>query len=155
WGGSFNGGSDYMTILVLLTSTSAFLLPQYSHYIWIYLGVQVVLSYFISGVVKLKQPTWRSGESLLYLIQSSNYQIPDKTKHLITNKKVAAALSWVVIIFEISSPLVLLSPNICFFYLVIATTFHIANFYVFGLNRFIFAWLASYPALVYLTFMIH
>ncbi|MCB0348433.1 MAG: hypothetical protein KDD37_06330, partial [Bdellovibrionales bacterium] len=50
WGGSFNGGSDYMTILVLLTSTSAFLLPQYSHYIWIYLGVQVVLSYFISGV---------------------------------------------------------------------------------------------------------
>ena len=37
----------------------------------------------------------------------------------------------------------------------VALGFHLANVYAFGLNRFLFAWLAAYPALYYCSSLLH
>jgi len=55
-----------------------------------------------------------------------------------------------VIGFELSAALVLFAPDTAVVtWLVIAATFHLVNAWVFGLNRFFFAWLAAYPSVVY------
>ncbi len=155
WGGTFNGGSDYMTLLVLLMSSGALLIPKWSHYFWFYLGIQVILSYFISGFFKLKNKDWRNGESLKKLLQGSNYNIPSNIKILANNRPVILFLSWLVILFELSSIAVFINLTVCLAYIAIAFIFHVVNFYILGLNRFVFAWLAAYPALYFLISYIH
>lgn len=155
WGGTFNGGSDYMTLLVLLMSSGAILLPEWSHYFWFYLGVQVVLSYFISGVSKLKNPEWRSGQALSKLLTKSNYSVPDSIKKIAANSQTALFLSWLIIIFELAAVTVFIHPAVCLVFMGIAFLFHVANFFVLGLNRFVFAWLAAYPALYFMISFLH
>jgi hypothetical protein len=38
---------------------------------------------------------------------------------------------------------------VCVAIVAVALAFHIANVYVFGLNRFVWAWAATYPALYF------
>ena len=76
--GSFNGGSDYMSLIVL----SALLLERFFHHpiitkgvLW-YIAIQSVTSYFIAGIVKIKQSSWRNGYALEEFITSPNYNPP-------------------------------------------------------------------------------
>jgi len=51
WGGTFNGGSDYMTLLVLLASSLAFVLPEIAAYFWMYLGVKLFYHILFLGLL--------------------------------------------------------------------------------------------------------
>lgn len=150
WRGSIYGGSDYMCIIILgaLTISSFF-----GESTWIgsacllYIGLQSILSYFISGIVKLNKRNWRLGMALQGFLLSPSYIVPTEVKKFASEKPLMILLSWFIMLFEVSFPLALLDPNLCLIYLSIAGTFHLANVYVFGLNHFFFAWLASYPAI--------
>ncbi len=151
WRGTFNGGSDSMTLLVLGALSISNIFQKFPNInqacLW-YVGIQCCFSYFISGVAKFRESEWRKGGALGGFFRSSHYQVPLVFKN-ISNSQVVVALSWLILIFELSFPLALLSPNICLVYIATALLFHICNFYIFGLNRFLFAWLAAYPALLY------
>ena len=56
-------------------------------------------------------------------------------------------LAWSVIGFECLFPLAWFDPRLCLLLMAAGAGFHLLNSYVFGLNRFLFAWLAAYPAL--------
>ncbi len=152
WRGVFNGGSDYLTIVVLSalcifeifkqSETAAFIA------LW-YIAIQVCSSYFISGIVKIKKENWRTGKALSGFINSSIYLATPSSALISNNLKLSCFVSWIIMIFELSFPLALLSPEICLAYIVFAFVFHLANFYIFGLNRFLFAWAAAYPALYF------
>lgn len=60
--GPYNGGSDKMTVLVVCCLSVAHFAPSplWAEIAMGYLAVQLVLSYFISGRVKLVNPMWRS-----------------------------------------------------------------------------------------------
>ena len=64
-------------------------------------------------------------------------------------KSIAIVLSWLLLLFEIGFPVALVSPDLSIVVILIAIAFHVGNFYIFGLNRFVFAWLACYPALYF------
>ena len=51
--------------------------------------------------------------------------------------------------FECSAPIVLVDPTVCVAWLAIGAAFHLVNAVVFGLDRFLWTWLAAYPALLY------
>ena len=152
WRGTFNGGSDYMTLIILTGITVASFFkstyPIQLGCLW-YIGLQACLSYFISGVVKIKGSNWRSGKALKAFLKSSNYDQSTFIDQLFNNKALVFTASWAVILLECLFPIALLDPLLCLAFISIAFIFHIGNFYVFGLNRFVFAWLASYPALYY------
>jgi hypothetical protein len=139
--GTFNGGSDYMTVTVLI----GLLLPKPLGY-W-YIVVQLILSYMIAGLVKLKNREWRNGQALRELLTRSNYIVPKSIQSLVMQKKVSLLLSWALIIFECSFFLSLVSQSFFWVYAVTAMVFHLGNFWVFGLNRFVLAWAAAYPSL--------
>jgi hypothetical protein len=58
--------------------------------------------------------------------------------------------SWLVIVFECAFPLVLwVRPQGAALLLACGLAFHLCNALVLGLNRFLWAWLAGYPALLF------
>jgi hypothetical protein len=152
WRGTFNGGSDFMTLIVLtgvsvgLVFSNTVSLEKAS--LW-YITIQACTSYFRGGLSKLRTRNWRSGRALKGFICSSMYPVDNLLGRLIDSSQVLFLMSWVVILFECSFPLALVSPKVCGIYIGLAFVFHLANFYSFGLNRFLFAWMATYPALYF------
>jgi hypothetical protein len=153
--GSFNGGSDYMAQILLLSLIIAHAFPSarvQSGVLW-YISLQVCTSYFIAGLVKLKQPSWRTGLALNGFISSPNYNPPSLIKNLFSQKLIALIVSWMVMIFEISFPLILIMHNnkIVLIWIGLSFLFHLGNVFLFGLNRFFLVWCATYPALYFVA----
>jgi hypothetical protein len=150
WRGTYNGGSDFMTMVVLLALSVVLVLPQWTKIGLGYIAVQLGLSYFLPGIVKLKKKEWRSGSALLLLMKSGgNYEIPQAVKNWVARPNTAFVLAWGLIAFELSFPIAMINSLFCEVYLAVALLFHLVTFYVFGLNRFVWAWIAAFPALLY------
>lgn len=148
--GTFNGGSDYMTVLVLtgLTLARAFrAYPLAATASYLYVAVQLVFSYFLAGLVKLRQPAWRHGTALASFTSDARFASPRWARVLFRKPALGPLACWSVIAFECSFPLALLEPRATVVYAVFGAAFHLFNHLVFGLNRFLFAWSAAYPAL--------
>ena len=151
--GLYNGGSDYMTVHVGLALTVARLFSEDTLVVdgalgWI--ALQTLLSYGMAGLVKVRAPAWRSGDALAAFLSSSRYAVPLAVQRLAASKSVMRIASLGVMGFEVSAGVVLFAPeNVVYVWLGLAATFHLVNAWVFGLNRFFFAWLAAYPAVVY------
>lgn len=158
WRGTFNGGSDYMTVLTLLSVFIAGCFPGNEKVELVcfgYIGIQVVLSYFIAGIAKVKQKSWRTGEALKDFLMHSNYPVNARIKKIAQKRQTVWLASRLILGFELLFPLALLDPRLCLFYLCLGFIFHLENFFDLGLNRFVFAWFAAYPALYYLSNSIH
>ena len=154
WRGSFNGGSDYLTLIILLCLSIGFLHPVLGKAALWYLTLQVISSYFLAGLYKIKETKWRMGTAIYGFVSSPNYKTP---KFIIQKSKDptwALVMAWSVMIFELSFPLVLSFPILTKAYLVAGVLFHLGNFLVFGLNRFFWVWCASYPAIYYCSKLI-
>lgn len=150
--GPYNGGSDRMGLLALWCLTAARLAPelQWKELAFGYLGLQLMLSYFISGWVKVVNPDWRSGRALRDVFQFSAYPVSEDLRRWADRPSVLRAMSWAVMGFELVFPLTLLTQPSLVVGLAVAGTFHLANACLFGLNRFFWTWLAVYPAILWL-----
>lgn len=149
WRGSFNGGSDYLTLIILLCLSVGFLHPLLGKAALWYITLQVISSYFLAGLYKIKETKWRLGTAVYGFVSSPNYKTPRFIVEKSRNPAWAQAIAWSIILFELSFPLVLTHPMITNFYLLAGAVFHLVNFMTFGLNRFFWVWCASYPALYY------
>lgn len=150
--GNFNGGSDYMTVVVLMGLLFTRPTKLHSNQLdwgFAYIAFQVILSYFIAGFIKLRNADWRSGHALSVFLQLTNYRIPNNLKSLSSNSLFHQLFSWIVMVWEVGIIVAMLNPQWMLAYLILALIFHLGNFVFFGLNRFVFAWLASYPALYF------
>lgn len=150
WRGAFNGGSDSMTLVVLTglliaTTATSSIEPVLAGII--YIAIQSVLSYFIAGVSKLKFRHWRDGSVLVRFLDAGSYRVPPSLRNVLQTPTAAVSCCWAILIFELLFPFALLDWRICLAFLCAGTLFHLGNNLVFGLNRFFFAWLATYPAI--------
>ncbi len=149
--GPYNGGSDRMGILALWCVTLAHFLPQqnWKEIAFGYLSVQLVLSYFISGWVKIINPDWRSGQALQDVFLFSAYPVSEDLRKWANRPYVLKTMSWAVMLFELAFPFALATQSSLIAGLVIAGIFHLANACLFGLNRFFWTWLSVYPAILW------
>lgn len=150
--GPYNGGSDRMGLLALWCLALAAVAPtqHWREIAFGYLGIQLVLSYFISGWVKVVNPDWRSGRALRDVFQFSAYPVSENLRALADRPGLLRVAAWAVILFELAFPLTMASQTLLAAGLVVAASFHLANACLFGLNRFFWTWIASYPAIVWL-----
>ena len=150
--GPYNGGSDRMGLLALwcLLATRLLPVPAWKELSFGYLGAQLMLSYVISGGVKIVNPDWRSGRALRDVFQFSAYPVSQSLRAFAERPRLLLVMSWAVMGFELLFPLTLLWTPALIAGLAIAATFHLANACLFGLNRFFWTWLAPYPALLWL-----
>lgn len=149
--GPYNGGSDTMTLLVLLFLWLSHMAPtRYWQEIALgYLAIQLTLSYFQSGWVKIVNPAWRSGRALQQVFAVSAYPVSENVRLWAQRPQVILFMSWAVIGFELVFPLALFNQTLLMVALAIATLFHLANACLFGLNRFFWIWPAAFPVIVW------
>ena len=154
WRGAFNGGSDFMTIIAL----TGLMIAHWAQLVvspvlaWQaglgYVCLQAMTSYFISGAIKLFSHEWRNGIALPYFLDGGLYG-PLAADSVFRRRPVAMLCSWGFILWECAVPMVLIGPRFALAFCAVALVFHLLVFRFFGLNRFVWAWLVSFPAMMY------
>ena len=149
--GPYNGGADRMSLLILSCLTLVHFAPslRWQEVAFGYLAIQLILSYFISGWVKVINPDWRSGQALRDVFQFSAYPVSESLRQWSKSPRLLLSMSWGVILFELLFPFSLLSSPSLTFALVITASFHFSNACLFGLNRFFWIWIAAYPSILW------
>ncbi len=150
--GPYNGGADRMSLLLLLGTTFAYNvpIPAWQELAFGYLAIQLLLSYFISGWVKIISPEWRSGRALRDVFVFSAYPAGENLRQWGGHPQVLLVASWAVMGFELAFPLSFLFRPALLVGLAIAAVFHGANACLFGLNRFFWIWICAYPSILWL-----
>jgi len=148
-------GSDQMAVQVfgaLLLGYSGGSTLSLQIAIW-YIAVQAALSYFVSGFAKALSPIWRRGDGTVFRIfNTRTYGYEPVARALLQRPRLTRLVDWSAFTIEMLFPLgiVLGFPAVIFF-LLWGVTFHAMNALVMGLNSFFWAFVATYPALVYVV----
>ncbi|MEY2620092.1 MAG: hypothetical protein RL522_3094 [Pseudomonadota bacterium] len=154
WRGAFNGGSDFMTLVGLTGLLIAHGVGAYADMaqgwragLW-YVALQAATSYFMSGWVKLLRPEWRTGRALPFFLDTGVYG-PIAANSVFHRPWAARACAWSFTVWEGCFPLALLDARLAAAFCAVAAVFHFGVFWYFGLNRFFWAWIATFPAVMY------
>lgn len=150
--GPYNGGSDLLGYLILFCLCLAHAMPDpaWREYVLAYLALQLVLSYFKSGWAKAIHRDWRTGQALRDVFVFSAYPVSQAVRARFRDSRLVAPMAWAVIGFELAFPLALLRFEWLVAALTVAAAFHVANFLLFGFNRFMWVWVAGYPSILWL-----
>ncbi|MBM3787746.1 MAG: HTTM domain-containing protein [Acidobacteria bacterium] len=150
--GPYNGGSDRMGLLILSCLCMGHFMPSLRarEAAFGYLALQVLLSYFIAGWVKISNPEWRTGRASRDILLFSAYPASESLRAGAGWPRSVCAASWAVMLFELGLPVALVSSQALVIGLALAASFHFVNACLFGLNRFFWFWLAAYPSLLWL-----
>lgn len=148
-------GADQMSLLITLTTLLCYGARRTESLMAIglmFIGCQVALSYFVSGVAKLISPQWRSGLAIEGIWSTYTYGSPTARRLVWRSRGACIVLSWATIAVEILLPFsLLLDSQLVVFALVVGFLFHFAIAIVMGLNDFVWAFVAGYPAFYYLS----
>ncbi len=154
WRGAFNGGSDFMTLVGLTGLLIAHVLGALTDPatgwrggLW-YICLQTLSSYFVSGWIKLLRHEWRTGRAMTVFLDTGIYG-PLVPTSIYRSPRLAQLCSWAFTLWEGFFPLALMDVRLAMAFCAVAIGFHFLVFWFFGLNRFVWAWLASYPAVLY------
>jgi hypothetical protein len=148
-------GSDQMSLTILggLVISAATSDPFLQSAGLIFIGVQSVLSYIVSGVAKALSPKWRSGLAVAQIMNTRTYGM-EHIGNLLNRlpSLINIMLCWVVILTESLFFLVLFIPWpwACLL-LLWGALFHVVNAYIMGLNTFLWSFVATYPSMIYLN----
>jgi hypothetical protein len=149
--GPYNGGSDRMGYLILVCVCASRWAPslKWQEIAMGYLALQLTLSYAISGWVKIINRDWRTGQALADVFLFSAYPVSKRLRALHTKATLLGFASWAVMLLELLFPFALVNRYALYVALTLTMLFHLANAFCFGLNRFVWVWLAAYPALLW------
>lgn len=143
-------GADQMTLLVLAATSvaSAVPSPRVELVATAFIGGQAVLAYATAGIAKAASTTWRSGTAMIFVLDTRSYGSQRLAGWLLDVRALPWISAWSVILFECAFPLVLLGhAPLTIGLLGVGALFHIGCAAVMGLNSFVFAFVATYPAL--------
>ncbi|HEX3582817.1 MAG TPA: hypothetical protein VH087_13705 [Thermoanaerobaculia bacterium] len=113
-----------------------------------FLALQSCASYSIAGIAKVRGQKWINGTALFEIFNTESYGLRAAASFLSQHAMVARAMTWSVVAIECTFPLAILGgPKVCLLYLAWGVAFHTANATIMGLNSFLWAFLATYPAI--------
>jgi hypothetical protein len=113
---------------------------------------QLTISYVLGGLAKLVSAEWRSGRAVVGVMGTRGYGHAFAARIASSSALFAIAFCWLVIIVETIFPLFLFAPpHILWYALAAFAAFHVATAYFMGLNTFVWAFVAAYPAVILLN----
>lgn len=122
-------------------------------YVFIY--AQISFSYFYSGLAKIYSREWRNGIALYNILNTYTYGKERFAKFFANNPNLSFFLAWSVIFIEIFFPFCVFLPEFySILFLVIVLFFHLSNSFFLGLNLFVWAFVATYPSVYYVSTLI-
>jgi hypothetical protein len=148
-------GADQVSFMTLLTTLLAKAFPhdeRAKRACLQMIAFQSCLSYSASGAIKLTSPTWRSGRAISGVFRTATFGDEGFYRLTKLHPMIPKVLAWSVILGETLFPLALIAPKpAARGMLGTMGMFHIANSRFMGLNRFPFAFAATYPAVAYVS----
>lgn len=144
-------GAYHMTLVLLLGMLFGTAFPHSPIAICslIFITVQLLLSYFISGVRKLLSKIWISGGALAGIFSTQCYGHPFLFRIFQQRPTLSRILSLGVILPETLFLVFFLGKPWAFALILWGILFHLSNAIFMGLNTFFFTFLSCYPALLY------
>jgi hypothetical protein len=147
-------GSDQMFVQIHLPLLLAFLVGTtltLKIAIW-YIALQACLSYFTSGMAKAVSPMWRGGNVVFRIFNTRTYGYEPVATLLLARPRLTRVVDWSAFTIEMAFPLaiVLGFPAVLFF-IAWGVAFHTMNALVMGLNSFFWAFVGTYPAVLYVA----
>jgi hypothetical protein len=119
--------------------------------VW-FLGIQLCLSYFVSGFAKFLSATWRSGRAVVFVMDTKTYGKKWAIEPLLDYKALSKTICWWVILWETLFPFAMfMDPMIIQAFCVCAILFHVGTAVVMGLNTFAISFPAAIPAAYYVS----
>ncbi len=145
----------YLIILMGLSLGSLFGIQSFTGIFCLgFIAAQVVLSYFISGGVKLLSSFWRKGYAMNMVFGTKIYGHALMYNLVSRSAMISIFLSWSVMLFEtFFFTIFFFDANYAIIFISLGILFHLSNALFMGLNGFFWAFTAAYPALLYFVFM--
>lgn len=118
-----------------------------------FIALQTCISYLTAGVGKFFNQGWRNGYGLFNVVNNQMNGLPPQlAMFFYQHQTIGKIFTWFTIGIECTFPLVLLfGQPFVFLFLVWGMLFHLANAILLGLNKFFWVWLATYPAILFVT----
>lgn len=152
-------GSDQMSMLIIITLILC-LIPKGNSLlvnagVW-FIALQSCLSYAAAGISKLASAEWRSSKAIRSIFSTRTYGSEQVALSLKKYPFLNVFLCWNVMITETLFPLCLILPmHFAIIFLIWGFTFHLLSAIIMGLNAFFWAFMATYPAIIYVNLQIH
>jgi hypothetical protein len=144
-----NDGSDDMVVVVLVASALAMLgSSAFVREAWaVFLTGQLLLAYFVSGISKAQSDIWWRGDATTAVLRTRIFGHRRYARLLSRHPTGAVLLTRLTFIFEVLVPAALFAPRPIFLWaLAVALVFHLGCALAMGLNTFVWAFAACYPA---------
>ena len=145
-------GADQMFLILFVGGALPCLDPNpftRTIYLW-FVAFQACLSYTTAGIAKATAGGWWDGSYLTGVFATRMYGAAGFARALRKYPPLAKTLSLALITWESLFPLSLIAPEeVTAAFLIVGCGFHVANAFLMGLNTFLWAFLATYPAIVF------
>jgi hypothetical protein len=144
-------GSDHMILVIVVGLAVGTTLGAEALAV-AFIGAQAVAAYFIAGMAKLRGPGWRDGDAVPLILSTRSFGVPALGARLWERPLIGRGVTWTTMSFECLFPLAILAPEqLLVGFLVVGALFHLGAALAMGLNVFPWAFLASYPCVIYLA----
>lgn len=145
-------GSDQM-LMILYAGLAAFIvLRGLRSFAWLgfgFIAFQACLSYVTAGIAKAIAPTWRNGDALPNVLNTTTYGNRRFSSWLGQHWMLSKASCLAIIVFECAFPLTIVSSKwLLISLLSCGLLFHLANAALMGLNVFFWSFAATYPSII-------
>ena len=118
----------------------------------LFVGAQSVLSYVTAGFAKLHCPVWRHGAAVYGVLATRSHGMRSVARIVERSPALGYVLCWATISFESAFVLAPILPlHLLVILLVVAAGFHATVAVVMGLNGFFWAFVSTYPAVIFLN----
>lgn len=148
-------GSDHISFINMAVSALANMFagdPRAREICAQFLAFQSCVSYATSGAVKVVSPTWLSGRAATGVFRTECYGDRDMYRFLKLHPLLPKLMSWGVIAGELVFPAVMVAPKpLARAMLAAGVGFHLANGRFMGLNRFLWGFCGTYPAVAHVS----
>lgn len=157
-GGLGNSGADEMILLIMIAGMLAreFNTAHCALIVLMFLSAQLSLSYLTSGLVKVGELHWRDGTSLINIMGTETFGNRSLHAALRSSPRCASFLSCILVFGELFGSLAPWLPRpYAVSLLSCSLVFHLVTAAVMGLNTFVPAFVATYPAAFYTSQMLY
>lgn len=144
-------GADQMTYILCISTGAAGLIGSERARVTAlaFLLAQACLAYFVAGIAKAISPVW-AVVGLRGILATNAYGHPWYERFVAPHPVLARAVPLGVIGWECSFPIAMLLPAPAWWgVLGLGALFHLGTAFLMGLNNFVWAFVATYPALIY------
>ena len=146
-------GSDHVNLVVCAAVAASKFFPddeKARKACTAFIAGQSVVSYFAAGLAKAVSPYWRDGSAMQGIFRTKTYGQKHVGELLKKYPWLARLGGWGVWVGEMLFPLALVAPKpIAAGLLGTGVSFHAGNAAFMGLNRFLWAFSATYPSVVH------